>query len=109
MLPPDEWHEIGLLFSEYILRSKGIKTIYLGPNVPFDNVNAIIHKIKITHVLTFLIARRNKEDIIDFRKSMSLPASVQLLIAGSHENMEILSNQKNITILKDPNDLLKIL
>ncbi len=37
-LPEGEYHELGLLFIHYLLKSKGIKVIYLGSNMPIKDV-----------------------------------------------------------------------
>ena len=42
-LPDGEYHELGLLFMYYILKSRGIKTIYLGCSVPLKDVETIVH------------------------------------------------------------------
>ncbi len=41
-LPEGEHHELGLLFAYYLLKSRGIKVIYLGANVPVKDVEHII-------------------------------------------------------------------
>lgn len=44
-LPEKEHHELGLLFMYYLLKSRGIKVIYLGANVPVkDAVFILNHK-----------------------------------------------------------------
>lgn len=37
-LPEGEYHELSLLFMNYMLKSKGLKTIYLGCNIPLKDV-----------------------------------------------------------------------
>lgn len=44
-LPEGEYHELGLLFMYYLLKSRGAKTIYLGSNVPLKDVEHVI-KVK---------------------------------------------------------------
>ena len=44
-LPEGEHHELGLLFMYYLLKSRGIKVLYIGANVPLSDVDHII-KIK---------------------------------------------------------------
>ena len=41
-LPEGEFHELGLLFVYYMLKSRGIRVIYLGANVPLDDVQQVI-------------------------------------------------------------------
>lgn len=44
-LPESEYHEIGLLFMYYLLKNRGINVIYLGCNVPLNDV-AFVVKVK---------------------------------------------------------------
>lgn len=43
--PEGEHHEIGLLFASYVLRSRGHEVIYLGANLPMEDMASII-KVK---------------------------------------------------------------
>jgi MerR family transcriptional regulator, light-induced transcriptional regulator len=40
-LPEGEYHELSILFMNYMLRNKGIKTIYLGASIPLKDVEGI--------------------------------------------------------------------
>jgi DNA-binding transcriptional MerR regulator len=40
-LPEGEHHELGLLFVHYLLKSKGIKVLYLGANIPLKDVACV--------------------------------------------------------------------
>jgi len=39
-LPESEWHEIGLLFANFLLKESGHEVIYLGQSVPYSDVLA---------------------------------------------------------------------
>ncbi len=41
-LPEGEHHELGLLYVHYLLRKKGVATIYLGANVPLKDMQFIV-------------------------------------------------------------------
>jgi DNA-binding transcriptional MerR regulator len=41
-LPEGEYHELGLLFMNYILKCRGAHTIYLGANVPLKDVEYVV-------------------------------------------------------------------
>jgi DNA-binding transcriptional MerR regulator len=41
LLPEGEWHEISLLFSQYLIREANHEVIYLGQSVPYSDVLAI--------------------------------------------------------------------
>lgn len=42
-LPEGEHHELGLLYLSYLLKSRGVKTIYLGANVPVKDAQHVIN------------------------------------------------------------------
>lgn len=42
-LPEGEYHELGLLFMYFILKSRGVRTIYLGANVPIKDVEFVVN------------------------------------------------------------------
>jgi len=44
-LPEGEHHELGLLYVSYLLKTRGIRVIYLGANIPVEDLEFII-KIK---------------------------------------------------------------
>lgn len=53
-LPEGEFHELGLLFIQYLLKSRGISVLYLGANVPIDDVEYIIKAKKPDFLYTHL-------------------------------------------------------
>jgi len=40
-LPEGEFHELGLLFAHFVIRSRGHETIYLGANVPYGDLKTV--------------------------------------------------------------------
>ena len=107
-LPQNEWHEIGLLFANYIIRSQGYQTIYLGQNVPYNNIHSIVPMIDPQYMLLFYIAPKHKTDIQRNIKDLAQKhKNIKILIAG---NSELLrhneSNLKNVTYLTDVNSLM---
>jgi len=109
-LTSDEWHETGLLFSDYIIRSHGYKTFYLGQNMPTDNLKDIIINTKPTHILTLYIARRELSIIEKELTTLSKQnPKLKLLVAGSNSFENISKKLKSLTVLTSPDDLLKLL
>jgi len=55
-LPEGEFHELGLLFIQFLLKHQGIGVLYLGSNIPLENVDYILkHKspdLIYTHLTT---------------------------------------------------------
>lgn len=53
-LPENEHHEIGLLFLQFLLKSRGIKVIYLGANVPVKDLVFVVDLKKPDYIYTHL-------------------------------------------------------
>jgi len=110
-LPEEEWHEIGLLFSSYVIRSKGYDALYLGQNVPTENIVKICGLLKPDYILTFYVAARPSAEIDSQLKSFAKSCpNAKILIAG---NKELLHSSKakfkTVTYLTSVHDLLSYL
>ena len=51
-LPEHEWHEISLLFYQFVLRKMGKSTFYLGQSLPYDAVVECVEKIQPSCLVT---------------------------------------------------------
>ena len=108
-LNPQEEHEIGLLFANYILRKQGKKVVYLGPKVPYDNLRLVIQQFKTTHVYTFF-TKKNEEEIINSMLD-DLNATLKKIVicfSGNKNTIEKIPLTKNRMCVKDIHDLLEI-
>ena len=108
-LPPRESHEIALLFSNYLIRSKGYETIYLGQNVPYENITSVIHHTKPDYMLTFFIGNRDFEEISRQVSEHLKPTGIKILVSGNKGALVGLKKHKNLQILASPGDLLTLL
>lgn len=91
-LPENEFHEIGLIFANYMLRHAGKKVIYLGANVPLDSLKFAMTSIQPSHLLFFMVHSNMPE------KSQKY---LDLLSDNFHScKIYLSSNQKLITVLK---------
>lgn len=109
LLPPGEWHEIGLLFADYLIRSRGMNTIYLGQNVPYENVAAVVTEMRVSHVLLFFITPAGNNATTAVRDQMGLAGDATLLLAGNPSVTARIESHKNTFILNDPGQLLPFL
>jgi DNA-binding transcriptional MerR regulator len=109
-LPEGEWHETGLLLSDYIIRSGGYKTIYLSQNVPASNLEEVIKITKPTHVMTLHVARQEPKKIKqEMTHLCKRHPGLEFLIAGSFLKGTLPQRIKNLRMLESPDDLRKIL
>jgi MerR family transcriptional regulator, light-induced transcriptional regulator len=53
-LPEGEHHELGLLYMYYLLKSRGIRTLYLGANVPLKDIEFVSNLKKPDYLYTHL-------------------------------------------------------
>jgi DNA-binding transcriptional MerR regulator len=67
-LPETEYHELSLLFMNYMLKNKGVTTIYLGASIPIRDVEYLVKLKKPDYIYTHLTSvgsRFNFERFID--------------------------------------------
>lgn len=53
-LPEGEYHELGLMFVYYLLKSRGLTVIYLGANIPLQDVEYVVKLKKPTYLFSHL-------------------------------------------------------
>jgi MerR family transcriptional regulator, light-induced transcriptional regulator len=105
-LPEDEFHELGLLFSNYYLRSKGKYVIYLGANVPLSSVAHTLNDVNIDNFLLFMVHRNEPENISAYLKELrEIVQERKIFIAGSGITLEETSKDKAIVRLTTVDDL----
>jgi len=110
-LPENEIHELGLLYLNYELVLRGHRTIYLGQNLPLNNLNIFfdIHD-KITFV-TSMTVRPYEDDIVEYFDTMDniISLSSHSLIAIGKKVMQFSSNnfKSQISLYPSISELLK--
>ena len=62
-LPEAELHEIGLLFAHFVLRKEGIRVIYLGQMVPYEDLKSIGLSHKPDIFVTSIISERPPKEL----------------------------------------------
>lgn len=83
-LPEHDWHEIGLLFYQYLLRVKGYYTYYLGQSLPYDSLVDCIERLKPTVVLSSWLSAVDHHFIVGYFQQLKNDApGVRLLAGGS--------------------------
>ena len=53
-LPEGEYHELSLLFVAFLLKKKGVPVIYLGANIPFEELKSVTSAKKPDYLYTHL-------------------------------------------------------
>ena len=65
-LPDHEIHDIGLLFVNYQLRSKGYHTIFLGGSVPMESLTDLIEFFNNVTFVSYFTVQPEEKDILDY-------------------------------------------
>lgn len=82
-LPENEHHEIGLLFLHYMLKSRGVKVIYLGANVPVKDLEFIVATKKPDFIYTHLTTVMKEFNFDKFLNNLKIRFPEQkVLISG---------------------------
>tara|TARA_B110000263_G_C15283580_1_gene499598 strand:+ start:963 stop:1880 length:918 start_codon:yes stop_codon:yes gene_type:complete len=85
-LPENEFHELSILFLNYLILSHGFKTIFLGQSTPNKDLKTILNNDESMHFISFFTVRPNKEEIInyliDFKEQILINKNIQLSIFG---------------------------
>jgi methanogenic corrinoid protein MtbC1 len=71
-LPEGEYHELGLLYVHYLLKSKGIRTLYLGANMPLEAAASLTRRKQVDYIYVHLTSVVNSFDFGRFIKEIHL-------------------------------------
>ncbi len=105
-LPEDEFHELGLLFSNWLTRFSGKKTIYLGANVPFSTLRNAVMDTQPDHLLLFLVHYDFTKDTQLYLDRLSSEFCNQdILVSGKKELVDELNIEKNVSLVETVEDL----
>jgi MerR family transcriptional regulator, light-induced transcriptional regulator len=110
-LPENERHEIGLLLSNYIVRSKGNHVIYLGQSVPFNDILDVYNYVKPTYLYSVLTTVPNKDEVQNFIDSLGqkFPKTICLLtgIQVMNKEFELPENVKIFNSIRQAVEFLR--
>ncbi len=109
-LPEDELHELGLLLSQYLLRSRGFKTYYLGQNVPYDDMLKVSKQVNTDVLLTFFIRALPVEEVGGFLKTLCEDhPDKEIYFSGASKIFEGIDLPRNAVMLMGLNHLEELL
>jgi len=106
-LPEHDWHDIGLLFYQYLLRSKGLHTVYLGQSLPYDSLLDCIKRIQPKAIISSWLTSIDKDFLITYFKQLQQDApNVMLLAGGAQINLHSPALHGCVTEIKSSESLL---
>tara|TARA_B100000963_G_C22569288_1_gene645263 strand:- start:446 stop:1312 length:867 start_codon:yes stop_codon:yes gene_type:complete len=107
-LPEHEWHEISLLFYQFLLREKGVRTAYLGQSLPYTALQECIEKLKPKAILSSWLTAVDSKFVVNYFKRIRKDYPDLRVFAGGAQvksNAEVLSSY--ITVVQDIDDVIQ--
>jgi DNA-binding transcriptional MerR regulator len=92
-LPEHEWHEISLLFYQFLLRAKGVHTSYLGQSLPYPSLLESIEKLKPHAILSSWLTAVDKKFVVNYFKQLNKDLPDMKVFAGG---AQIKANSKDL-------------
>jgi hypothetical protein len=107
-LPENEFHDIGLLFADYMIRSSGARTVYLGGNMPEAAVVEAMGQFKPDNLLLFLVHYDLPEEIKKYLDRLAKAFKGQHIhVSANPALIKLLKNGKKFNPLSAVSDLEK--
>tara|TARA_Y100001954_G_scaffold28676_1_gene25867 strand:+ start:22 stop:900 length:879 start_codon:yes stop_codon:yes gene_type:complete len=106
-LPPNEYHELGLLFTRFLLTYYGFDVIYLGANVPYSSLDQISKTQLIPNILFFSVSNFSKKNIDITCNNLKnyFPKSNIYLVSNIDDKKN--GNLRKINLINDPDSFIK--
>lgn len=110
-LHENELHELGLLFYSYLLKKSGIRVIYLGQAVPFEDLKKIVQIQKAEYFLTSFTTGILEEELNNYLKRMSESFAEQTIFFTGYQiskvNGDLPSNLVKIESVSQFQEIIK--
>ncbi len=109
-LPENETHELGLLFSNYLIRSRGHHSSYLGPNLPLDELTSVMQVYKADFLLTVITMHSSSASPLQIANKLASDfPKTKILIGGNHQLQANINLPSNIKLMGTLYDLIELL
>jgi DNA-binding transcriptional MerR regulator len=105
-LPEKELHELSLLFSAYLIKSRKNKVIYIGQNTPFEDLISVYNSTKPDFLLSVMTTHPLIADVQSYVDKLSQKFhNSKILITGRQVVGQDINVRENIVILNKLEDL----
>ncbi|TNF46525.1 MAG: MerR family transcriptional regulator [Bacteroidetes bacterium] len=107
-LPEHEWHELSLLFYQFVLRKRGIKTYYLGQSVPYDSIVSCFGQLKPDVIVTSWLTSVDPTFMVQYFKNLKKDLNNAPILVGGfqmNKNRELIGDL--VSEIKTIEDLIK--
>ena len=107
-LRENEWHEIGLLYSNFLAAEAGLRCVYLGQSLPFSDLANLLTSTRFDFICTSFISAIEKSELELYLANLSLVFnSNKILIAGRQIAIHRPKLPANVAVIKNSNDFIR--
>jgi len=107
-LHADEMHELGLLYLNYLAAEHGLKCIYLGQNVPFNDLAQLLANNNFDFLCSSFIFPFEKQPLEQYLANLSKVFNKnKILISGRQVLINKPHLPSNVVIIKNNTDFIK--
>ena len=107
-LREDEWHEMGLLYFNFLAAQAGLRSVYLGQSLPFDDLSNLLTANKYDFVCTSFIHAIEKPELERYLANLSLVFNQdKILITGRQIAIHKPKLPSNVVVVKNSNDFMR--
>lgn len=106
-LPEGEFHEIPLLYAQYLLKKQGKLVTSFGPNVPPDDLLPFIRAKQVTHIYTHLLTNPSPQGMDRFAALLGKQyPHIKILLSGPQTKLLKAPVADNVQVIGTPGELL---
>lgn len=107
-LRENEWHELGLLYFNFLAAQVGFRCVYLGQSLPFEDLANLLTANKYDFVCTSFVHAIEKPELELYLANLSLVFNQdKILIAGRQISIHKPKLPSNVLVVKNSNDFIK--
>lgn len=107
-LPPNEPHELGLLYAHFVIRQRGHRSVYMGLNLPIEHIICAHECCQPDFIVTTLTScikiNAIEEFIVQISKTFS---KSKILLSGAQAVNKSLHLPQNVQIISDFDDFIQ--
>ncbi len=109
-LPEAEYHELALLFYNYLIKKSGRIVYYLGSSVPFEDVVETSKMVNPDFLFTSLTSSLNKNEVIEYLNNLAQTFPFQkIFVTGLQIKENFTELPSNVLKVSSPLDFVETL
>jgi MerR family transcriptional regulator, light-induced transcriptional regulator len=106
LCPSNEYHEIPLLFANFILRKNKQPTLYLGTDTDENTIEEITRKMGVGKMLVYMVTNFTHLDANNYLNGLAQRFTETVIFSGGPATADAKSQFSNLVIKKDLKELL---